>query len=119
MFNLFFSDSFRSVKDVWPASPPQAVRRVGPDPPRALLLPSLLLFLLCLLLLRRSGGSVLTRLGLGATMVISRCAYHRVRNRENLQGEDFFGVKDYLEGICLKSSPCKIPRKTVEKIRKN
>ena len=57
-------------KDVWPASPPQAVRRVGPDPPRALLLPSLLFLLCLLLLLRRSGGSVLTRLGLGAIMNI-------------------------------------------------
>ena len=45
--------------------------------------------------------------------------YNRVQNRENRQGEDFGEVNGYLEGIFWKSSPCKIPRKNVEKTKKN
>ena len=63
-----FCLSGQNSKDVWPASPPQPVRRVSPGPPAPPLLASLplfLLFLLLVLLLRRSGGSVLARLGPG------------------------------------------------------
>ena len=43
----------------------------------------------------------------------------RVRHKENLQGEVFWGIKGYLKGIFWKSSPCKNPRKNQEKRNKN
>ena len=41
-----------------------------------------------------------------------------VQNRENLQGEDFWEVKGYLEDIFWKSSPWQIPRKNIKKCGK-
>ena len=43
------------------------------------------------------------------------CERFRVQNRENRQGEDSWGVKGHLEGTFWKSSPCKLPKKRIEK----
>ena len=44
---------------------------------------------------------------------------NRGQTKENRQGKDFQGSKGYLEDICLKSYPCKNPRKSIEQPKKN